>query len=118
MISIQSLYWVMVVGTHVRVYIHVCDVCVEGMFANVGVSVCKISMGVVQDQVFISTGGVWEAVAVSVQYVGEVVLKMRVMGLLCRVAGEQGCLCLCSAQCVWTFCGLPTCAGWRGNTAS
>lgn len=31
---------------------------------------CKTSMGVVQDPLFISTGGVWETVAVSVQYVG------------------------------------------------
>lgn len=30
----------MVVGTHVCVYIHVCDVCVEGMFANIGVCLC------------------------------------------------------------------------------
>lgn len=38
--SLQCLYWVMVVGTHVRVYVHVCDVCVEGMFANIGVCLC------------------------------------------------------------------------------
>ena len=124
--SLQCLYWVMVVDTYVWVRMHACYVWVEGKFEYKyrSVSVCAKCLWVLcRDPLFMSTDGVWEAVDVSVQYVGGgsayECTYLRVIGFLCSMRNDKEYLCICCAQCMYcTFVNTHLCVQDGESTAS